>query len=36
MYVNRFARAVLAIRNSPIAGDENNQKKGLLRRLDLV
>lgn len=36
MYINRFARAALAIGNSPIAGDENNRKEGLLRRLDLV
>ena len=36
MYINRFARAVLAMGNSPIAGDENNRKEGLLRRLDLM
>ena len=36
MYINRFARAVLAIGNKPITGDKNNRKEGLLRRLDLV
>jgi hypothetical protein len=36
MYINRFARAVLAMGNSPIAGDENNRKEGLLRRLDFM
>ena len=36
IYINRFARAVLAMGNLPIAGDENNRNEGLLRRLDLV
>lgn len=36
MYINRFARAVLVMGNSPIAGDKNNRKEDLLRRLDLV
>lgn len=31
IYINRFARAVLVMGNSPIAGDKNNRKEDLLR-----